>query len=122
MNDIPGEETFLQELEATGQIWVVKGESDYIYALELDDRGFSLPVWSCIERVLAFMINQQLVGTVFLPFPIPLDVFAKMWLDNMIDVNELLINLDGKSTRAVVLTIDEFRSSPPLQDALKVAS
>lgn len=112
-----GEHIFLQEVESTGQIWVVRGEIGNIYALELDRNGFSLPVWSGRERVDYFLNNARLIGPLYEPHAIPIDVFTARWLsDKMMGINELLINMDGISTRALVLTLDEFR------DDFKIAS
>jgi len=104
-----GEQTFLQEVEATGQVWVVKGGNENIYALELDRSGLSLPVWSDRERVVEFLKNQRLAASEYEPHAIPLRIFTESWLsDKMMDISELLLNIDGIASRVLVLTVEEF--------------
>ena len=57
-----GEQMFREEVQSTGQVWVVKGDNQNIFALELDEAGFTLPVWSGRERVVDFLTNQRLYG------------------------------------------------------------
>jgi hypothetical protein len=110
MSENPGEETFLEEVEAAGQVWVIKGDNAFLFALQIDDTGFSLPVWSGLERVVYFLMNRGLVGSRYLPHAIDLDAFTERWLDKMQDINGLLINIDGRSADAVMLTVEEFRA------------
>lgn len=104
-----GERIFQQELEADGHVWVAKGQHQNVFALELDDTGYSLPIWSDKDRVIEYLRNARLVGSAYEPFPVPLDVFTQAWLsDKMKGIAELLLNMDGLSTRALVLTVEEF--------------
>ena len=113
-----GEKIFLQEVAAVGEVWMVKGINQNVYALELDETGYSLPVWSHRARAVEYLTNARLVGSQYEPFAVPLDVFTQAWLsDKTRDISELLINLDGQSTRALVLTIDEFRASQEYKKA-----
>jgi len=100
---------FLQEVMATGQVWVAMGINKNIYALELDETGFSLPVWSNRERVVEFLKNARLVGSKYEPHPVPLEVLTNVWLsDKMMAIAELQLNPDGKTTRVLVVTAEEF--------------
>ncbi len=83
-----------------------------IYAMELDEAGLSLPVWSNRERVLEFLKNARLVGPRYEPQAVSVAVFTNAWLSNqMMGISELQINPDGKTTRVLCLTTEEFRSS-----------
>ena len=107
-----GEKIFLDELETTGEVWVARSIYQNIYAMELDEAGLSLPVWSNRERVLAFLKNARLVGPNYEPHAVPVAVFTNAWLSNqMMDISELQINPDGKTSRVLCLTTEEFRSS-----------
>jgi len=101
------ETIFLQEVEASGQVWVAKGGNDNIYALQLDEMGFSLPIWSGRERVIDFLRNQSLIGQEYEPHPVPLDIFTERWLSD--NIAALLINIDGIATRVLVLSVEQFR-------------
>jgi len=49
------------------------------------------------------------VGTKYEPHAVPLDVFTNVWLsDKMMDITELQLNPDGKTTRVLVVTAEEF--------------
>jgi hypothetical protein len=107
-----GEKIFLEEVKATGQVWVARGINKNIYALEIDQTGFSLPVWSTREKVAEFLKNARLVGTIYEPHGVSLEVFTRTWLsDKMMAISELQINPDGKTTRVLVLTAEEFTST-----------
>jgi len=100
---------FLQEVKASGQVWVAMGINKNIYALELDEAGFSLPVWSNRERVVEFLKNARLVGSKYEPYVVLLEVLTKAWLsDKMMGISELQLNPDGKTTRVLVVTAEEF--------------
>lgn len=106
------EMAFLQEINAAGQIWVAKGTSGNIYAMELDQTGFSLPVWSNRERVVDFLENARLVGGKYEPHAVLLDDFTGRWLsDKMMGITELQLNPDGKTTRVLVVTAEEFKTA-----------
>jgi uncharacterized protein DUF2750 len=106
------EAAFLQEVEAAGQLWVARSVYNSIYSEELDRTGFSLPVWSNRERVVAYLENARLVGPKYEPYAVSLDVFTNRWLsDKMMAISEVQINPDGKTTRVLVLTSEEFQSS-----------
>ena len=107
-----GEKIFLDELETTGEVWVARSVYKNIYAMELDQTGLSLPVWSNRERVLAFLKNARLLGPSYEPHAVPVAVFTDAWLSSqMMDISELQINPDGKTTRVLCLTAQEFKST-----------
>ncbi len=107
-----GEKIFLEEVKTSGHVWVARSIYNNIYALEIDRTGFSLPVWSNRENVVEFLKNARLVGPRYEPHPVPLDVFTKAWLsDKKMGISELQINPDGKTTRVLVLTVEEFKST-----------
>lgn len=107
-----GEKIFLQEIEAAGQLWVARGAYKNIYAEEIDETGFSLPIWSNRERVVEFLMNARLLGPKYDPHAVELDVFTNAWLsDKMMAISELQINPDGKETRILCLTPEEFKTS-----------
>ena len=100
---------FLQEVISAGEVWVARGINKNIYSLELDEAGFSLPVWSNRERVVDFLKNTRLVGTKYEPHAVPLEVLTEVWLsDKMMGISELQLNPDGKTTRVLVVTVEEF--------------
>ena len=106
------EAAFLQEVRTAGELWVARGPHNNIYAEELDETGFSLPVWSNRERVVDYLKNARLVGTPYEPYAIDLDIFTNRWLsDKMKAIAEVQINPDGKTTRVLVLTNEEFQSA-----------
>jgi Protein of unknown function (DUF2750) len=107
-----GEKIFLQEAGAAGQLWVARSAYQSIYAVEIDREGFSLPIWSNEERVVEFLKNALLVGPKYEPHAVPLDVFTNAWLsDRMKAITEVQINPDGKTSRVLVLTAEEFKST-----------
>ncbi len=107
-----GEKIFLQEIGAAGEVWVARGAYKNIYALEIEDAAFSLPVWSNRGRVVAFLQNARLLGPPYEPHAIPLDVFTNAWLsDKAMAIAELQINPDGIATRVLCLTSEEFTAS-----------
>lgn len=108
-----GERIFRDEVEAGGEIWVARSIHKNIYAQEIDPAGFSLPVWSTRERVVEFLKNAMLVGPKYEPEAVSLEVFTQAWLsDKMMAIEELQINPDGKTTRVLVFTVEEFKSAP----------
>lgn len=107
-----GEFIFFEEVKALGQVWVARSIHNNIYAQELDESGFSLPVWSMKERAVEFLQNAQLVGPKYEPHAVPVDVFTTAWLsDKTMAISEVQINPDGKTTRVLVLTTEEFKAS-----------
>lgn len=107
-----GEKVFLEEIEDSRQVWVARSIYKNIYALEIDKTGFSLPVWSNRERVVEFLQNARLVGPKYEPHAVPLEVFTQAWLsDKMMAITELQINPDGKTTRVLVFTAEEFQAT-----------
>jgi len=107
-----GEKVFLEEVEASGQVWVVKNTYQKIYAEELDQSGFSLPVWSNSERAAEYLLNARPIGPKYEPHAVPLEVFTKAWLsDRMKAIAELQINPDGRTSRILVMTNEEFQDS-----------
>lgn len=106
------EMAFLQEVRTAGQVWVARSAYENIYSLEIDMTGFSLPVWSNMERVVDYLKNARLVGAKYEPYAVPLDVFTKRWLsDMMMAISELQLNPDGKTTRVLVLSAEEFKAT-----------
>jgi hypothetical protein len=80
--------------------------------VEIDQTGFSLPAWSNRERVVDYLENARLVGTRYEPYAVPLDVFTNRWLsDKSMAIAEVQLNPDGKTTRVLVLTTEEFQAS-----------
>lgn len=107
-----GEKIFLQEIQATGQIWVLRGTHKNIYAMELDKAGFSLPVWSSAEKAAEFLKNARPIGQKYAPEAVPLEIFTQTWLsDPSMAICELQINPDGRSTRVLVVTNEEFQTA-----------
>lgn len=107
-----GGKMFLEAIKATGQVWVAQGSHKNIYALEIDETGFSLPIWSTRERVVEFLTNARILGPKYEPHAVPLEVFTNAWLsDKTRAIAELQINPDGKTARVLVLTAEEFRSA-----------
>ncbi|KIH78102.1 Protein of unknown function [Geoalkalibacter ferrihydriticus] len=106
-----GEKVFLQESKDAAQVWVLRGTHKNIYAMELDKTGFSLPVWSSEEKAADFVKNARPIGQKYKPEAVPLGVFSQTWLsDQSMAIAELQINPDGKSTRVLVITKEEFWS------------
>lgn len=107
-----GEKVFRDEVAASGQVWIARGIYRNIYAQEIADAGFSLPVWSNRDRVVEFLQNARLVGPKYEPEAVSLDYFTGAWLsDQLMAVVELQINPDGRSTRVLVFTAEEFKSA-----------
>ena len=103
---------FLQEVNSAGEVWVARSIYKNIYAMELDETGFSLPVWSNMERVVDYLENARLVGAKYRPYAVPLNVFTRRWLSDVtMAISELQINPDGKTTRVLVLTAEEFKDA-----------
>lgn len=106
-----GEKVFRDEVEAGGHVWVARGLYKNIYALDIDEAGISLPVWSNRERVVEFLNNARLTGPKYEPEAVLLAVFTQAWLsDQTMAIAELQINPDGKTTRVLVLTAEEFKA------------
>lgn len=106
-----GEKIFRDEVAASGQVWVARSIYKNIYAEEIDDRGVSLPVWSNRERVVEFLKNARLTGPKYEPEAVLLAIVTEAWLsDKMMAIEELQINPDGKTTRVLVFTAEEFRT------------
>lgn len=107
-----GEKIFLDEVEASQQVWVARNDLHMVYTEELDRTGFSLPIWSNEERVIAYLRNALLIGPKYEPHALPVGIFVNAWLsDKQKGISELLINPDGKSTRVLALTPEEFQAS-----------
>ena len=113
------QQMFRQEVESAGEVWVVKGGDRNLFALQLEENGLSLPVWSGRERVVDFLASQTLMDSGYEPHAVPLAVFTEIWLyDNMMGIAELLINIDGRSQRALVLSVEQFISTHSLRMAV----
>jgi len=105
-----GVKIFLDEVRASGEVWVARGTYHNIYALQLDRTGLSLPVWSSRARVVDFLKHARLVGSRYEPSAVDLDVFTQTWLaDQRMAITEVQLNPDGKSPRVLVLTNEEFK-------------
>ena len=103
---------FFQEVNAAGRIWVARSIYKNIYAQEIGVGEYSLPVWSNRERVIDYLKNERPLGPKYEPDEIPLDVFTGAWLSDMrMNISEVQINPDGKSTRVLVLTTEEFAAA-----------
>lgn len=106
------EKIFFKELAASGQLWVARSVYHNIYAVELDQHGVSLPVWSSRERVVDFLQQARLVGPKYQPDAVSVEVFTAAWLsDQRMAIAELQINPDGRSPRVLVMTSAEFLST-----------
>ncbi len=107
-----GEKIFLAEVAASGQVWVAENSYHQVYTEEFDRSGFSLPVWSQREKAADYLKRALLVGPKYEPHAVDLEVFTKAWLsDQAKGISELLINPDGKSSRMLALTNEEFQAS-----------
>lgn len=108
-----GEKVFLQGIRDAGQLWVLRGVHKNIHAQETED-GYSLPVWSSRENAAAFLKQARLIGQRYEPEAIPLEIFTRAWLsDQRMAIVELQINPDGRSSRVLVMTREEFQASQP---------
>jgi hypothetical protein len=106
-----GEKIFRDETEASGEVWVARSVYRNIYSVELDAANLSLPVWSSRDKAADFLKNALLVGPKYEPDPVPLDVFTNVWLsDRMMAIAELQLNPDGKTSRVLCLTVEEFQA------------
>lgn len=54
-----GAKFFLEEIEASGQVWVARITHKNIYAMVLEKTGVSLPVCSSSEKVDNFLKTQD---------------------------------------------------------------
>jgi Protein of unknown function (DUF2750) len=107
-----GARIFLDETGAAGEIWVARSSLGSIYAVSIDRAGFSLPVWSSSGRAAEYLKNARLVGPKYEPHAIAVEVFTAEWLsDQGKAIVELQINPDGKSSRVLVMSPDEFRAA-----------
>jgi hypothetical protein len=107
-----GEKIFQNEVAAAGEVWVARSAYKSVYAVEVDRTGFSLPVWSNRERAVEFLKNALLGGPKYEPHPVPLELFTRTWLsDRMMAISELQINPDGKTSRVLALTAEEFAAA-----------
>jgi hypothetical protein len=106
------EKAFLQEVEAAGEVWVAKSVYQNIYAEEIENHEFSLPVWSNRERADQYLKNARLIGPKYEPHAVPLKTFANAWLsDKAMAISELQINPNGTEARILCLTTEEFQTS-----------
>ncbi len=107
-----GEKIFLLEVEANGEVWVARGVHANVYAEEIGETGFSLPVWSLRERAVEYLRNARLIGPKYEPHAVPLERFTNGWLsDKMMAIAELQINPDGKTSRVLCLSAEEFTAT-----------
>lgn len=106
------EKIFLSEIETSQEVWVARSIYKNIYTEEFDANGLSLPVWSSRDKVLGYLQQARLVGPKYEPHAVALEVFTKAWLsDQSMGIAELLINPDGRSSRMLALTSEEFQAS-----------
>ena len=107
-----GAKIFLDEINASQQIWVAKNSYGSIYTPQLNEPLLSLPVFSNREKVEAFLNSARLVGPASEPHAIPLGEFTLTWLnDPQRAIGELQINPDGRSSRVLVMTKEEFQEA-----------
>jgi hypothetical protein len=100
---------FFQEVNAAGRVWVARSEYKNIYAQEVGEGGYSLPVWSNRERVDDYLKNARPLGPKYEPDEVPIEIFTGAWLSDMrMNITEVQINPDGRSTRVLILTNEEF--------------
>jgi hypothetical protein len=103
---------FFQEVNEAGRVWIARSVYKNIYAQEVEEGGYSLPIWSTRERVVDYLKNARPLGPKYEPDEIPLDVFTGAWLSDMrMNIVEVQINPDGTSTRVLVLTNEEFTAA-----------
>lgn len=113
-----GEKIFREEIEASGQIWVARSIHNGIYTMERYRTGFSLPVWSSIEKVIDFLKNARLIGPEHEPHAVSLEVFKDRWLSNKsMTITELLLNPDGKTRRMLALYPEELQATQTTNQA-----
>ena len=106
-----GEKIFRDEIEASGEVWVARSAYRNIYSVDLDAASLSLPVWSSRDKAAEFLKNARLIGPKYEPDPVPLHVFIDAWLsDRMMAIAELQLNPDGKTSRVLCLTVEEFQA------------
>lgn len=105
-----GERTYLEELTADRQVWVARGAHKNIYALEIENHAYSVPTWSSRDKVDAFLKNT-LLWQQYEPHAIPLKTFADSWLsDWMKGISEVQVNPNGRTSRVLALTSEEFQA------------
>lgn len=103
---------FFQEVNAAGRVWVARSVYKNILAEEVDEGGYSLPVWSNRERVEEYLRNARPLGPQYAPDEVSLEVFSEAWLsDKGMNIVEVQINPDGRSSRVLVLTAEEFQTT-----------
>ena len=109
MSEYLGEQAFLQEAHSPEETRFSKGDDSRGYALPFDRSGISLqPVWSCVDGVVEFLMDERLAGSMCAPYAIDLDVFGKRELTEETGaIDQLLINVAARSPRALVLTLEE---------------
>lgn len=107
-----GAKIFLDEINQTRQVWVARNEYRKIHAVEIENHNLSLPVWSNSDNVSEFLKNARLIGPAYEPHALPLDEFTLTWLsDPQRAIAELQINPDGKSSRVLIMTKEEFQAA-----------
>jgi len=105
-----GVKPFLAEIESTGEVWVARGQHRDIHAQEIENYAYSLPAWSSEARSAAYL-RATLLWQRYAPHPIPLREFANRWLsDQSLAIAEVQVNPNGRSSRVVALTADEFKT------------
>ena len=103
---------FQQEINEAGQLWVARSINGIVHAQEIDQTGYSLPVWSNRDRVVDYLKNALLVGPRFEPYAILLEDFSNRWLsDQSKGIKELQLNPDGKSSQVLAVTTEEFMAA-----------
>jgi hypothetical protein len=110
-----GEKVFLDEIRAAGRIWVLRGAHKNIHAAEIED-GYSLPVWSSQDKAAQFLKIARLIGQTYAPEAVPLEVFIQGWLsDQRMAIRELQLNPDGKTSRVLIVSREEFLAAQGMQ-------
>ncbi len=107
-----GVKRFFDDVQSTGELWVARSVYKNIYALELDKTGYSLPVWSSKEKADEFLRKARPIGPPYESHAVSMERFTKAWLsDTMMAITEVQINPDGRGTRVLCLTAEEFKAS-----------
>ena len=103
------EKKFHTEITSADQVWVAKGIYGNIYFLDVLPDGICLPVWSNQEKVIDYLANARPIGPKYSPFSVSLDRFTETWMTNPgMAIEELAINPDGRSTRMLIISTEEF--------------
>ena len=108
MSEYLGEQAFLQEAHSPEETRVSKGDGGHGYVLQFESGISFLPVWSCVDEVVEFLMDERLAGSMCAPYAIDLDVFGKRGVSEETGaINQMLTTIEVRSPRALVLTLEE---------------